>query len=734
MPPKRADGRGKKPEGGHIRQIQAKSKRKELVTIDKETGWNDRVAINAEIPKYKAEEDKYCPKARTRKFNEDQKALAKKNSKKGKGASDWLDKALVSKFEDVPVKLTPSLREKATRNVAPKSSAASTRSEASRSDTNMAEVEILQKVIIRENITGELHKLILNQNDMGNVLNEVIELVKAIRFQTVDIMEDIEAWQHMQRVPKPFLYRGQNYVVKIFYDMSFLDKHQMIVDTFGFQFANNPMMYNKADMTGSRVSLADRPFCFNEGSGDRADWSGYGAGKKLDAVVDGVEVLRLEHVEKLIRKEFDRLEAQKSQVVVALPDGNFVDATGTGLDPTAAAQAAMEQSQAKQREREGVPLADALGQGSVTSAASGIGNLKVGEQSMDESLVLPESWKTNQSPERVLRMMPEKRGTFGLEKKDVSTVVNGQAWKKKFSGAKVKKERIMQLSEEVEQLKAIQAHIEDQTSAKVMEYHDLSAQISGLEKKRNLAIREARDVGAQHLAVEIAMLTADKQTCNQIIKDLQRESYFVGLERKRKRGIVKKLDNEVQNWKKQQLIKKKLGGKIQEVGILSALKGLNAMERVVGAQMTGKVASESDSLVMSEWSADKLLGNEETNERQEAEDFFPVDMELPMSPSIQAHNFGFSAQDSRPQQEQEQAHQYEGQQREETDSQDEEEEEEEDEEEGEDDEEALSSSFQEVLSISEAANSYPGEIDADPQSATAVGAGLAGVRALQGNV
>lgn len=631
MPPKRADGKGKKPEGGHVRDIMKKSNRKQQVTGKLEGGWNDRVT-NAVIPTYKAEEDKHCPKARTRKFNSDSKALAKMNSEKGKGASSWLDKALVSKFEDVPIKLTPSLREKATLNVSssshkPSSSAASARSRQGRQDTNMAEVEILQKVIIRENLVGELHKLIVNQNDLGNVLGEVIELVKAVRFQTVDIMEDVEAWQHMQRVPKPFLYRGQNYVVKIFYDMAFLDKYQMVADTFGFQFSNNPMMYNKTDMSGSRVSLADRPFGFN--GDDRSDWVGYGAGIKLDAVVDGVEVLRLEHVEKLIMKEFERLEAEKANVVVALPDGNFVDASGVGLDAESTVNAIAAQRVALEA--------------SVVSATDGMGRLKVGEQSMDEgSIMLPDSWKTNQSPERMQRKMPDKRGTFGLQQKDATNVVAGMPWKKKFSNAKVKKERVMQLSEEVEQLKAIQAHIEDQISSKVMEYHELSDGIRRLETKRNLALKEARDVGAQHVAIEIAMMTADKQECNQAIKDLQRESYFVNLERKRKRGIVKKLESEVEQFKKQQMIKKKLGQKIQKDGILEALKGLNAMERVVGAQEARKPVAEKDQMIMSEWSASKLLAEETvTDEQREAEDFFPVNAALPQSPGgVAANNFG----------------------------------------------------------------------------------------------
>jgi len=609
---RRVDGRGKVPAGGHIRQIQQKTKRKQIVNQSKLSGWNDSV-INSTIPVYKAEEDKYCPKARTRKFNADQKIAAKKNAERGKGASAWLDTALQSKFEDTPIKFTPSLREKAATEV----------SQRQVEDTNMAEVEILQKVIIRENILAELHKLILNQNDMGNILNEIIELVKAIRFQTVDIMEDVEAWQHIQRVPKPFLYRGQNYVVKLYYDMSFLDRHQMIVDTFGFQFSNNPLMYNKSDLTGNRVSLADRPFGFNEET-DRPDWGyGYGA-KKLDAVVDGVEVLRLQHVEKLIRREFDRLESEKSML-----------SSMAGLAPSAPMGHLQGQVQGQLYGKENKNEMSVPMHG-VTDAASSIEGLRIGEQSMasldagstgmngshtninadGSSFIIPSDWEKERSPERIMNRLPEKRGTFGLQKKDSTTTVSGKPWKNKISALRAKRERIVQLSEEVENLKAIIAHIEDQTSAKVIQYHDLNAEIKRLTRRRNEALSQARDIAAQHLAVEISMLSLDKQNVNETIKNLQREVYFVELERKRKRGIILKLDSEVNEERKKILLRKKLGKKIQKEGILSALKGLSALER---SQSDVLQSRASDSVLLEKWGAEAVLAEPDTDTETETE-------------------------------------------------------------------------------------------------------------------
>ena len=118
--------------------------------------------------------------------------------------ASWLSNTLQNKFEDVPIKLTKTLRQKA-----------------SNLDGNIVdgefEVEILQKIIVRENLLLELETLLNNQISMGDIhscVTEVVELVKAIRFQTVDIIEDIEQWQLLQPSKRAFLYRGMNYLIK----------------------------------------------------------------------------------------------------------------------------------------------------------------------------------------------------------------------------------------------------------------------------------------------------------------------------------------------------------------------------------------------------------------------------------------------------------------------------------------------------------------------------------------
>ena len=166
-----------------------------------------------------------------------------------------------------------------------------------------------------------------------------------------------------------------------------------------------------------------------------------------------------------------------------------------------------------------------------------------------------------------------------MEKKDSSTVVNGKPWSVKFSGIKVKKERIAVLNEEVEHLKAVRAHIEDQISAKVIEYHEVRDKVTNLERKRRQAISGAHDAAERACSIEISILSSDMQEINETIKNLQRESYFIELEKKRKSGIMRKLADQIEIERRQNLLKKKLSSKIKKEGLMAAMKGLSAHQR-----------------------------------------------------------------------------------------------------------------------------------------------------------
>ena len=254
-----------------------KPSRTEVINARRESGWNDRVTNDAKIPV-----DKGGPRTQMRQFNNNSKKLAEDNAAKGKAASKWMDEVLKSSFDNVPLKLTPSLRDKAGREIQARETA--------------EEIDIIQKIIVRENLLSELNRLLDNHNGIHGVVGEVHELVKAIRFQTVDIVEDIEAWQMMQMTRRPFLYRGDNYLTKISQDMAHLDNYSDIAESFAFKFTGNPLAYPPDVGSRNTASFA------SSSSGNKFDTfekSGiYDAGSS----VDGVDIIRLKNAEKTIQR------------------------------------------------------------------------------------------------------------------------------------------------------------------------------------------------------------------------------------------------------------------------------------------------------------------------------------------------------------------------------------------------------------------------------------------------
>jgi fructose-bisphosphate aldolase class 1 len=104
-----------------------------------------------------------------REYNRTKKLNAIVRSKKGKGASDWIENTIKKKFEDIPLRETPTLREKAKALAAVESE-------------SVSEVDILQSIIIRENLLKELESLLRFQSDIDSVLGEAAELVLLIYF------------------------------------------------------------------------------------------------------------------------------------------------------------------------------------------------------------------------------------------------------------------------------------------------------------------------------------------------------------------------------------------------------------------------------------------------------------------------------------------------------------------------------------------------------------------------
>lgn len=508
------------------------TKGNELIVKSRESSFY--IPPSSGIPKYDSYLDPNCPKARVKKFNEDNKNLSKlsamKSNESGGRGSKFISKILKSKFDDVPIRLNPTLRAKAISNVMN-----SDGSTAVGGAQTPAEVEILQKVIVRENILGELHKLLDNQNDVSNCINEVVELVKAIRFQTVDLVEDIDSWQCVQPTIKPFLYRGVNYLLKISNDMDFLDKYEEIVEKFCFEFKRNPFAYRDGGnvINPYFVSTGDEPNQANKDNKNKATKKNMKNNSKVTEFVDGIELYRLHNGEKTIQREIERLENERKQLRQQHPGGS---------------------------------------------------NLYIGEDGMNNSTVAYENSTMSISNQYVNEVDAfsqfnqaeslNRAGSSDANNEDKVKATN-RVWKVKFDPKKVKTERINVLSNEIDELKAMEAHIEDQISAHVQNYHKIQSKRSNADQRRVDAMTAHKEIAAQHIAVEISILTADMQDINTKIKELQRQSYFISLERKRKRRVVQQLTDELNDEKRRAALKVKLQKKISENGLISALKTLN---------------------------------------------------------------------------------------------------------------------------------------------------------------
>ena len=527
------------------------------------------VAPSQGIPTYNADTDPYCPRAQVRKYNNDRRINAEEAAANGRRTETWIKKTMQSKFDEVPQKFNPSLRTKAQQASAS-------------GPESLAEVEILQKVIVRENLLAELQKLLHNQNDVSGCLGEVVELVKAIRYQTVDIVEDIDSWQYTQPAPRPFLYRGVNYLIKIFGDLNFLDVYQDIVENFCFEFTSNPLAYRGGGdiATGiggnARSTLVDRLSQQYNASGGS---------------FDGIEVVRLRNAERTIQREFDRLDrgrqlfGQQSQqmlLAAASIEAGTMAGDGQSMAIGEAGFGSVAHGNSISSPYQGV------------TAQYGAGSLENSQDFYrDQSIAIQTNIQTNQAANAARQP--------GGGKKMIPTTDARRKWRQKFSQRKVKLERIALLTEEANELRAMQTHIEEKINALVEQHRAMVDKRKVSEGRRKEALALDREAAAQHFAVEISVYTADMQDINAKIKDFQRQNYFISIERNRKRKVVAKLKDEVDIEKKRAILEEKLAGKIKEGGILNALKTLNLMQTkqasaAMGAVGVGSLASAGDSL------------------------------------------------------------------------------------------------------------------------------------------
>jgi len=520
----------------------AAPKRNEILVKEREDNW--RITPSAGIPKYRAESDPLCPAGQMKKYNDEKRLNAKLLAEQEKRGEKWSKVSLENNFKDVPVKINPSLRYKAMESFGP----------TSKNDA-MAEVEILQKIIVREGLLAELHKLLKTQNEINSCLGEVSELVKALRYQTLDIIEDISAWQDVQAVPRPFLYKGLNYLVKVKCDLDFLDLYDEITERFCFEFKSNPLAYRDGGNIISGYNF------------DKTEYNKALLKKSSNQMyVDGIEITRLKNAEKIIQNEFNRLGADK----------NFRE--GNNLENE-------------------LPTSFHHNEGPKRYENNQL--VQVSSNKVDKGGVL-----TQKVAKAKVKRVKSKQVT--IESPAANDVSNNDADmkfyyektpKKNFNPRKIKLERILTLEEEASELKAMMTHVEEKVKVLFEQGKDIS------EKRKLYAIRmkeaqaQGKETASQHIAAEISVLTAKLQDLQIQIKNLQREGYFISLERKRKLGVRQKLKDEMAEEKKRETLKKTIEDKIKKEGLMSVLQALTDSKSL--EQIT-QIAKETDISRLSE--------------------------------------------------------------------------------------------------------------------------------------
>ncbi len=127
--------------------------------------------------------------------------------------------------------------------------------------------------------------------------------------------------------------------------------------------------------------------------------------------------------------------------------------------------------------------------------------------------------------------------------------------------------------EEADELQAMISHIEEKIEVGVQEFRDLESKKKIIEQKLLEARRFNKEVAIMHLSAELFVFNTQIGESGAKIKDLQREAYFINLERKRKTGVVRKLKEEIAEEKRKAALKRQIEEKIKtEVCTFSCIK------------------------------------------------------------------------------------------------------------------------------------------------------------------
>jgi hypothetical protein len=224
--------------------------------------WDSRSYYG--IPVYDSTKDKFCKVAQLRKFNENQiQQSITETAVKEKVLDHSFNKFLVSR--------------------------------AVGSGLNLVDNQpLLRKLKSREILLEELHKVIELEENLS-LQGHVIDLVNAIRVETLEIIEEIKQLKiSNNKYINDHPYLDDKMIQKMATDMDFMDEFEEKTHLFGFEFHLNPLAYKDG---GSIITLNHQKF-------DDPHFQ-----KKhrlrLPKIIDGIDSSRLHAAERFIQSQID---------------------------------------------------------------------------------------------------------------------------------------------------------------------------------------------------------------------------------------------------------------------------------------------------------------------------------------------------------------------------------------------------------------------------------------------
>eukprot|EP00943_MAST-04B_sp_MAST-4B-sp1_P001125 g1125.t1 len=127
-------------------------------------------------------------------------------------------------------------------------------------ETADVEAEITTHIILREQYVNRLKKGLTHATaaQLQKRLLKSLDLLDMLRTITLDIVEEIQHWR--RGLPKPFVYKNQNYLLKLTTDCDFLNDIKPLVRWLGFTLKRNPFFTLKRKLRQNEMDLENQMF------------------------------------------------------------------------------------------------------------------------------------------------------------------------------------------------------------------------------------------------------------------------------------------------------------------------------------------------------------------------------------------------------------------------------------------------------------------------------------------